>query len=324
MAIIEINTAQNPAFVDTGTGGSTSVRLDQILQGLKEVDVTLNSANTTSASTPGASLTLSSAQGNGQSSGDLNLQTAAGPTGNDGGVIAIASGAGGVSGGGGGGLGGNITSAGGAGGASTGDGKTGGDGGSVSTVGGDGGAGGIGGFGGTVYFQSGSGGAATVGAAGDAGTITFLGGNGGAQGTGTRAGNGGSVNIDAGLAGTGTGGSDGVISIATSQGDVVVGRLGASVATLSLDTVRTGAHAASFNELVRCNPTTAGFTITLPAIVSGVMAQIVIKNVSNSPNTITIATSGGNTIDGQATAAISAARGALFLVSDGTSDWMVI
>jgi hypothetical protein len=328
MSFVEINTAANPAFLDTTefTGGSGSVRLDQILQGLKEVDVTLNSANSTTAATPGASLTLSSAQGNGQPSGNLNLQTADGPTGNDGGVLAMTSGAGGVSGGGGGGFGGNVNTIAGNGGAATGDGKTGGDGGGISSIAGNGGAGGIGGSGGQAFFQGGTGGTASVGAAGDGGAIIFRGGVGGDKSTGTTSGNGGDLNLDAGTKGTGTGGVDGAVNIATVQGDVVIGRLDAAVSTLQLATVRTGNHAAQLNELVRCDPTAGGFTITLPAInaSTGRPAQIVVKNVSNSPNVITIATSGGNTIDGQATATISAARGALFLVSDGASDWMVI
>lgn len=90
--------------------------------------------------------------------------------------------------------------------------------------------------------------------------------------------------------------------------------------------VKTGAYNAQPGDLVRCDPTGGGFTVTLPAIgTSNKGFPITVKNQSASTNTITIARTGGDTIDGAAASTtITTARGVLRFVSDGTGDWMLV
>lgn len=83
--------------------------------------------------------------------------------------------------------------------------------------------------------------------------------------------------------------------------------------------VKTSAYTAGFGETVLCNPTGAGFTVTLPAAVAGAK-PIIIKNDSTSTNTITIDGAGAETIDGAATATIAASRGVVRLVP-GAGVW---
>ena len=86
--------------------------------------------------------------------------------------------------------------------------------------------------------------------------------------------------------------------------------------------VQTGAYGAAIGELVRCDPSGGGFTITLPTAVGQSGLSIGVKNVTNSTNTVTIATTSSQTIDGGANTIIE--RGFQFLefVSDG-ANWMI-
>jgi hypothetical protein len=90
---------------------------------------------------------------------------------------------------------------------------------------------------------------------------------------------------------------------------------------------KTGDYTASMWETVRCDPTSAGFTVTLPSAgdgpQGGIGNQIKIKNVSNSANTITVDGNGSQMIDGALTFSMSSARECITLESDGSS-WMVV
>ncbi len=86
--------------------------------------------------------------------------------------------------------------------------------------------------------------------------------------------------------------------------------------------VKTTAYAAEAWDLVLCNPTAAGFTVTLPAPVSvppGTSIQV--KNVSASSNVITIATAGGANIDLAATTTLAFSLAGIQLTSDGATWW---
>ena len=88
--------------------------------------------------------------------------------------------------------------------------------------------------------------------------------------------------------------------------------------------VKTGAYRAQSGEIVRCNPSSAAFTVTAPnATRAGAGASFMVKNDSSSTNTITIAACAGETIDGASTATISLARQSLYLVSTGTN-WIIV
>ena len=82
---------------------------------------------------------------------------------------------------------------------------------------------------------------------------------------------------------------------------------------------------AVINQLVQCNPTAAGFTITLPAIAAANGGcLIVVKNTSASLNVIDIVPTGADTIDGLAGVNIASAFGSLMFASDGTGIWRQI
>lgn len=87
--------------------------------------------------------------------------------------------------------------------------------------------------------------------------------------------------------------------------------------------VVTTTYTASLGELVRCDPTTLGFTVNLPSAVGAAGRSIIIKNASASTNTITIDGASAETIDGAATATITTAYGVVSIVSDGTN-WLVV
>jgi len=82
-------------------------------------------------------------------------------------------------------------------------------------------------------------------------------------------------------------------------------------------------HTAKLNELVKCDPTAGGFTVTLPTVV-GHTARITIKNKSGSANAILVAAAGGETIDGASPLSMVTPRQSVTLVSDGVSEWMVV
>ena len=65
-------------------------------------------------------------------------------------------------------------------------------------------------------------------------------------------------------------------------------------------------------------------TITLPTAVwdgTGQAPEIIVKNVSSSTNEIQLDADGSETIDGDLTVSITAGRGRIHLISDGTN-WM--
>ncbi len=92
-----------------------------------------------------------------------------------------------------------------------------------------------------------------------------------------------------------------------------------AIRTVSVSAIKTGAYSAVIDELVRCNPTGGGFTVTLPTAVGNSGRKVAVVNVNSSPNTITIATTGGQTINGAGSASISESRGAVVLMSDGAN-----
>jgi hypothetical protein len=88
-------------------------------------------------------------------------------------------------------------------------------------------------------------------------------------------------------------------------------------------------YTALVGELVRCDPVSVGpFKVTLPPadeVPPG--AWIVVKNITDSSNSITIDPTGADTIDGVSSPGafvIAAARGVATFVSDGVSEWMVL
>jgi hypothetical protein len=87
--------------------------------------------------------------------------------------------------------------------------------------------------------------------------------------------------------------------------------------------IKIAAYVARMGEIVRCNPTAAGFTVSLPPAGGQAGKAIIVKNTSASVNVITIDAAGAELIDGAATATIAAAYAARYLVSDGNA-WGVV
>jgi hypothetical protein len=90
----------------------------------------------------------------------------------------------------------------------------------------------------------------------------------------------------------------------------------------TVTSVKVGAYnPAAIEELVRCNVSGGGFTVTLPSAVGLTGRGIAVKKTTSSGNTLTIACSGGQTIDGSATYTITSNLGGATFVSDG-ANWM--
>lgn len=111
----------------------------------------------------------------------------------------------------------------------------------------------------------------------------------------------------------------GTIAIQTSSSTIATFR-----ERLTPTPTKSGAYIADFNELVRCDPTGGGFTVTLPEINGSIGTagwKVVVKNIGASANVITVApdATGPDFINGTTT--IAAAQGALTFVSDGVSSW---
>lgn len=96
--------------------------------------------------------------------------------------------------------------------------------------------------------------------------------------------------------------------------------------TTVFDATSIGSVSVRPNMTIRCDPLIAGpMAVPLP-LVAGVQPgdEILIKNVTASPSTITLTPAGGDTIDGAPSLALSSPRGVVKIQSDGVSDWMVV
>ncbi|WP_437647887.1 SGNH/GDSL hydrolase family protein [Sorangium sp. So ce362] len=85
----------------------------------------------------------------------------------------------------------------------------------------------------------------------------------------------------------------------------------------------TAAYTATYGELVKCDPTSAGFTVTLPTAVGHEGEPIWVSNVTASTNAIVVDGNASETLDGATTATINTAWGDLRLISDG-ANWAAI
>lgn len=89
--------------------------------------------------------------------------------------------------------------------------------------------------------------------------------------------------------------------------------------------VKKAAYSAHLGELVRCDPTPAAFTVTLPTVTQEDIGRVVtIYNVSASANTITIQCPTGVTVDGASTTNLAAGWSRAILVVLSSTTWGVI
>lgn len=88
--------------------------------------------------------------------------------------------------------------------------------------------------------------------------------------------------------------------------------------------IKTAAYTANPWEMVLCNPTAGGFTVTLPDPRNHGGAMVAVKNASASANVITLATVAGATIELGVGATIAAGYAALTLfASHEQASWIV-
>lgn len=85
---------------------------------------------------------------------------------------------------------------------------------------------------------------------------------------------------------------------------------------------KTAAYTVEENvQMVTCNTTSAGFTVTLPSAVGREGREITVKKTSADGNTLTVGTAGGN-IDGAATQTTATQYARFTAKSDGTVWWL--
>lgn len=104
-----------------------------------------------------------------------------------------------------------------------------------------------------------------------------------------------------------------------------MGRSGASYQTpFTTTAVKTGTYTAAPWELVRCDATSAGFTVTLPAAATAGQ-QVAVKLLATSgTNTVTVARAGSDTINNAATSiTLTLTDEAVVFTSNGAGVWTV-
>jgi hypothetical protein len=111
-------------------------------------------------------------------------------------------------------------------------------------------------------------------------------------------------------------------SIVAIQHGTLAGGAGNAAHPFTVTSVKVGAYnPAVIEDLVRCNASGGGFTVTLPSAVGLAGRGIAVKKTTSTANVVTVACTGGETIDGAATYAIAANLGGATFISDG-ANWM--
>jgi len=90
--------------------------------------------------------------------------------------------------------------------------------------------------------------------------------------------------------------------------------------------VTAGIYFAQHNELVRCDLSTGGITVTLPSAINARGMWVVVKNIDPNPeaDNITVVPLPGDTVDGNVAVMFNSPRQSNTYVSDGISDWLAI
>jgi hypothetical protein len=96
--------------------------------------------------------------------------------------------------------------------------------------------------------------------------------------------------------------------------------------TPSSSIIVSGTYSASRNEIVQCNLTTSNSTVVLPPAFNARGMWVVVKNINTAVPTgaVTIAPTGGDTVDSSPTGLLDTALQSRTYVSDGVSNWMAI
>lgn len=91
-----------------------------------------------------------------------------------------------------------------------------------------------------------------------------------------------------------------------------------------LQSVNVSTVLASANRHVRVSPPALGLTITMPTVVGIGGQEIIIANITQTSNPITIIGAGAETIGSQASRILTEAGATLRFVADGVSNWDVV
>lgn len=95
---------------------------------------------------------------------------------------------------------------------------------------------------------------------------------------------------------------------------------------LSFNVVRkTANYTAAINDLVECDTTAGGFSVTIPDAATNVNKSLTVKKIATSvdSNTVTLLPTGGNKLEGDTSLTFDAPGSSVTLVSNGT-DWDII
>lgn len=84
-------------------------------------------------------------------------------------------------------------------------------------------------------------------------------------------------------------------------------------------TTKTTAYTATLDDyLIRCDATSAAFTITLPAASTSGGVTFVVKKVDSTANAVTVDANAAELIDGAATQSLSTQNASYTIICDGT------
>ncbi len=102
-------------------------------------------------------------------------------------------------------------------------------------------------------------------------------------------------------------------------------QIAASTSTVSayVPRAKTANYTAVANDVVFCDTSGGGFTITIPASASNSGAAILVKKVSSDANNLTLARTGADLIDGATSQVTPLPFSSYFLVADGVTAWEI-
>ncbi len=111
------------------------------------------------------------------------------------------------------------------------------------------------------------------------------------------------------------------VTITSGVGGAVTIAAATSTVSAYVPRAKTANYTAVANDSIFCDTSAGGFTITLPAAASNSGVAILVKKISSDANTLAIARTGGDVIDGATSASTILPFSSFFFVSDGVSDW---
>lgn len=108
-----------------------------------------------------------------------------------------------------------------------------------------------------------------------------------------------------------------------SSQEPAAGPAGSPAPQLVPTATKTANYTAAAYDLVQCDPSGGAFSVTFP-LAAGVPAgtPICVKNVTASTTAITVAKTGGDSVDGSTSGTINTSKGVKTYRSDGVSNWI--